>query len=828
MKILSLLLFFFTLSAEAQTAITVTVKEEETNAPLPFSTVSTNGVNYVTDIDGKVTLQNPGTVFTSSYTGYTPKKTYVKDGVRFYTVLLSTQIGMLNELVINSQNEAKDIISKAIRRKPVNDPQRKLESFQYKTYDRLLVTANPDSISGKIDSVYIYEKAGRRLEKIDSASFKFKKIIDRQHLYQAEKVSEYKFNKTQGLKQNVIATRMAGFKKPLYELIGLKLQSYSVYADDIDLLEAKYAGPLADNAVNEYNFKILDTVSINNRSTYMIYFDAKKHLKRKMRGVLYIDRDNYGVARAILRVRNIIDVTSIHYFEYEEGVQLWFPDRKILTITKGNNKADLKILGETIKFDATATADSNRKKEPSDYVYLQSEEKNFDKEFNIPVTLRRTAVKIEIKDAAVGRPPEYWNQFQPDTLDARSPTTYMALDSLVAKDNWEQRIILGKRIINGYLPVGAVDADLRQIIKYNNYEGFRLGLGGITNNKFAETFRLSGYGAYGTKDGEFKYSLGGAIRLGKFSNSWVGGSFSDDIKEIGSTSFATDKRVFKIYDPRPINISTFYNYQTWQAYIETKIIPKTESMWQLTRSRIDPKFNYLYLQDGSNPYRLFNLTTASVAIQWNPFSDFMQTPDGRIEIEKRYPKFAFQYTQAVEGIWGSDFDFGKFDFRAEFEKKHLNGQISTALLQTGLALGDVPLTHLYSTSPNNLDKDGVLRRITLAGKNSFETMYFNEFFSSRYITAQIKHGFTRFTIYNSIKLSPMLVTRFAWGNLGHKENHLGLGYKTLEKGYYESGVELNEIFKGLGFSAFYRYGPYQLPQFDRNISVKFSFVLNLF
>ncbi|MES2486357.1 MAG: hypothetical protein V4581_10490, partial [Bacteroidota bacterium] len=73
--------------------------------------------------------------------------------------------------------------------------------------------------------------------------------------------------------------------------------------------------------------------------------------------------------------------------------------------------------------------------------------------FNIPVTIRRSAVDIEIKDEAINRPEEYWNQFRPDTLDARSNTTYMALDSIVAKDNWEQRIILGRRIINGYIPL---------------------------------------------------------------------------------------------------------------------------------------------------------------------------------------------------------------------------------------------------------------------------------------------------------------------------------------------------------------------------------------
>lgn len=825
MRILTLLLFFLTLTTQAQTAITIKVKDAESNAPLPFATIESNGKSYITDVDGKLVLDKPGISITVSYTGYSSEKFSPKKGQRFYTAGLVPHIEELKEVIITTTNTANEIIGRAIRRKPMNDPQQKLESFKYKTYDRLIVTANPDSISGKIDSVFTYERAGRVFQKIDSSGFKFKKIIDKQHLYQTEKVSEFKFNKEQGLKEDVLATRMAGFKKPLYEFIGLKLQSYSVYSNKIDLFETKYEGPLAYDALQYYNYSILDTVMVDNRSTYMIYFVPKRNSKKKLKGLLYIDRNNYGIARAVLRVKNVLDITSTHNFKFEEGQQLWFPDKKTLQIVKGNNKEDIKILGETIKFDAVTN--DKRKKESSDYVYLLSESSNFDKEFNIPLTIRRTAVAIEIRDEATNRPEEYWNRYRTDTLDARSNKTYIALDSIVAKDNWEQRIILGRKIVNGYLPVGPVDIDLRQIAKYNNYEGFRLGIGGVTNDRFLEIFRLNGYGAYGTKDGQFKYSFGGALRLGNFSNSWVGVSYTDDVKEIGSTSFATDKRVFKIYDPRPINISTFYNHQTWQGYVETKIMPKTESMWQVTRSRIDPKFDYIYTPNGS-PLTVFHLTTASVALQWNPFSDFMQTPTGRLETEKRFPKFAFQYTQSVSGLLDSDLTFGKLDFRAEFEQKYLNGQKTSALIQTGVAVGDTPLTHLYSTSPNNLDKDGVLERITLAGKNSFETMYFNEFFSSQYMMVQLKHGLTRFTIFRSLKLSPMLVTRFAWGNMEKKEEHIGLQYNTLEKGYYESGLEFNEIFKGLGLSAFYRYGPYHLPYFDRNISVKLSFVLNLF
>lgn len=826
MKILTFLFLLLSVAVSAQTVITIAVKDAQNNTALPFATITSASKNFVTDVDGKLILEKPSATITVSYTGYQPQNVMVSPTQKFYNVALTEKSELLQEMVINGVNPANRIISRAIRQKPVNDPQLKLNSFEYKSYDKLVITANPDSITGKLDSVFAYEKIGRKLAKIDSSAYKFKKLVDHRHLYQTEKVSVFKFNKQQGIKEEVLATRMAGFKQPLYEFIGLKLQSHSVYSNKIDLLETKYAGPLADDALREYNYKILDTVSINNRNAYMVYFSAKGRTKRKLNGILYIDTTTYGVAKAILRVKNVLDITSTHFFDYEEGQQLWFPERKTLKIVKGNNKEDIKILGETIKFDAVNNQ-RKRERDPSDFVYVYSESANFDKQFNTPVIINRSGVAIEIKDEAINRPESYWNEFRTDTLDTRSLTTYMELDSLVAKDNWEQRIILGRRIINGYLPLGLVDLDLKQIVKYNNYEGFRLGVGFITNDKFAETFRINTYGAYGTKDGTFKYSLGAGVRVGKFSNSWIGGSYTDDVREIGSTSFATDKRVFKIYDPRPINISTFYNYQDWQGYIQTKIIPKTESMWQLTRSRIDPKFDYKY-SPGGIEYNTFNLTMASVALQWNPFSDYMQTPQGRIEVEKRFPKFAFQYTQAVEGVLGGDFNFGKLDFRAEFEKKYLNGQKTSALVQTGLAVGDTPLTHLYSTSPNNLDRNGILARVTFAGKNSFETMYFNEFFSSRYVMLQLKHGINRFTVFRSIKLSPMLVTRFAWGNMEDKDEHVGITYNTLEHGYYESGLEFNEIFKGLGLSAFYRYGPYQLTLFDRNISVKISFVFNLF
>ncbi|AXG73479.1 carboxypeptidase-like regulatory domain-containing protein [Flavobacterium arcticum] len=828
MRILTLLLLLIgSLSCQAQFTIAGIVRDNEHNKPLPFATITTDkGKTLVTDIDGKFNT-DATEWFTVAYVGYKKKKIAVIPGKEKYNIFLTQSTQQLKEVVIEQSNSANALLRKVIYRKPYNDPRQRLESFRYKTYNKLLVTANPDSIVGKIDSIYTYKRSRKRFSKIDSTEFKFKKLIEQQHLYQTEKVSEFKYTKKQGLKENVLATRMAGFKQPLYEIIGLTLQSYSVYGNNVELVETKYAGPLADDALLDYQYKILDTVAIDDRRVYVVYFTPKrKYKKRKLEGLLYIDGKNYGIAKAIFRVKNALDITSTHVFSYNEELNLWFPDEKKLKIVKGNNKNDIKILGETIKFDGVEKDKSNREKDASDYVYLISESINFEQEYNIPLTIKHPGVAIDIKQEAINRPENYWNRYRIDTLDNRSMKTYIALDSLVAKKKWEKKIFLGKKIIDGYIPVGIIDIDLRDLIKYNNYEGFRLGLGGITNSKFSNCFRIKGYGVHGTKDNAFKYSMGAAVRIGNFSSSWIGGSYTEDVREIASTSFATDKKTFKIYDPRPINISTFYEHKTWEAYLESKILPKTESHWQVTHSSIDPKFNYIYSPNGRS-YSQFNLVTATAAIQWNPFSDFMQTPNGRIEVDKRFPKFTFQYTQALAGILDSDFTFGKLDFRVEMERKYLNGQRTSALIQTGVAVGDTPLTHLYSTSPNNLDRDGVLQRITFAGKNSFETMYFNEFFSSQYAIVQLKHGMSRFTIFNSLKLSPMLVTRFAWGNMENNHEHEGIEYNTLKKGYYESGIEFNEIFKGLGFTAFYRYGPYHLPQLDRNISIKVSFVLNL-
>lgn len=829
MKLFCFLTLFFTLTLQAQIQINGIITDSN-NKPLPFATITTSeNNNTITDVDGKFIfkISSSANTLTVSYIGFQTKTIALLNGKTFYAVSLVQQTDDLKEVVVSNENPALTIIRKVIANKSLNNPQKKLNSFEYKTYNKLIVTANPDSIDGRIDSTASYKNLDKKIINIDSSDYKFKEIVSKQHLFQTEKVSQYQFGNNK-LKETVLGTKIAGFKQPIYEVLAFNLQSISIYDPKYELFETKYENPIATNAPSSYNYKLLDTVSIRGRDTYMIYFKNKSKRKSSgLEGVLYIDKENFAVAKAVMRIKGVLDISGIHEFEYIPKEKIWFQSNTTFKIVKGKNDDDIRILGGTIQFDGDVEENFEpRKKVASDFTYLISESNSFDIRVNTNNPIKNPSLYIEIKDDAAKKPENFWEAYRKENLDLKSQKTYLLLDSLSVSNRVEKRLGIGRKIINGFYPIGPVDLDLKKIISYNNYEGFRLGLGGITNDRLSKNFRIESYGAYGTKDGVFKYSVGSGVLLDKYTNTWLNGYYTDDVREIASTVFAVDKRVFKIYDPRPINISTFYHYTGWKANVQTKIIPKTEAIFEFARTYIEPKFDYLFNYNGQL-YSHYVMTTAMASIVWAPFSDYMQTPTGRTESDKRFPRFTFQFTQSLPDVLENDFKFSKIDFKTEYEKKYLNGQKTSLLLQAGYATGDVPITHLYNTMPNNLTKETVIQRITFAGRNSFETMFFNEFFSSQYVFFQIKHGFDRIKIMKKVRPSLVLVTRMAWGHMGNPEQHVGPDYKTLDKGFFESGIELNKIFKGFGLGGFYRYGPNQLLKFEDNIAVKISYVLDL-
>jgi Family of unknown function (DUF5686) len=374
----------------------------------------------------------------------------------------------------------------------------------------------------------------------------------------------------------------------------------------------------------------------------------------------------------------------------------------------------------------------------------------------------------------------------------------------------------------GFYPIAFFDVDLRYLIKYNNYEGFRLGIGGVTNDRFSDRFRIGGYFARGFKDRDVKFGAGGSIRLDKEYKTWFNLYYKDDIQEIGKFEFLTDSRVYSVFEPRLVNVTQFYKERTWQANLQAEFYEKILAEVRISRSRIDQIESYQFFNDGVF-YSDYELAEATVSFRISPKTEFITLDDGRVEYFDGFPKISAQITQGIKGITNSDFTYTKFGLKLDYYIKRTNLSSTNFLLEGDYAIGDVPLTHLYHAYPNSPTKDEILQRFSVAGRRSFETMYFGEFFSDQLVTLQVRHSLRRFYIAERFKPELVLVTRHALGDFRNPENHIGLPFNTLDQGYNESGFELNKLIFGFGLSAAYRYGFYNLPQFEDNVSVKFTF-----
>ncbi len=409
-------------------------------------------------------------------------------------------------------------------------------------------------------------------------------------------------------------------------------------------------------------------------------------------------------------------------------------------------------------------------------------------------------------------------------LYAQIPTTVIDTAGVESDSLSKKRFL--KQLGNGYFPTKFLNLDLRYLVKFNQYEGFRTGLGGVTNDAFSEKYRINSYVVYGFKDHRFKYRIGGGFRVNEPTNTWINLFYVDDLTETGSSTFLTDKRFFSFFEPRLLNIDLFHKHITKAVSIEHSVTKHLLSETELAISKIDPTYDYVFRVDDKD-FGNWDVSTAKVSLQWSPFSKFEIEKDVVTEVVDGYPKFTLQMTQSFKDVIKGDFNFFKADFRTIHKINYNDDVFTEATLTTGIATGKTPLTHLYHAYPNNINKQTILSRFSVAGINSFETMYFNEFFSDRYATLQLKHYVKPFKISEKYRPQLVLISRFALGNMHDIDRHQNISFGTLNKGYSEAGLEINKLLLGFGLSFAYRYGGYHLPVLEDNIAVKFTFNITL-
>ena len=122
---------------------------------------------------------------------------------------------------------------------------------------------------------------------------------------------------------------------------------------------------------------------------------------------------------------------------------------------------------------------------------------------------------------------------------------------------------------------------------------------------------------------------------------------------------------------------------------------------------------------------------------------------------------------------------------------------------------------------------GSNKRFSVSVPNTFETMRMNEFVANKFVALFYLHDFGHL-LFKTEKFQPTFAIKLnaGFGTLNNVNQHLGISTKSYEKGFYETGLLLNNLlrsgFSSLGIGAFYRLGPYANVTPKDNLAVKLS------
>ena len=821
-KILSIVLILISISSFSQIGGVVT--DANTGEPLAFvNIVYGQRQGTTTGIDGKfIVKDNTAERLEITYLGYKSQVIDVnkyRDKLRIQIKLVPTAYNIDEVVIFPGVNPAHRIIKKSVANKKQNRPE-SLDAFEYTTYNKLIFTFEFGVIDGT-DTINTLDTTKEVYNQSDSALIEAKDFKENQHLFMMEAVSKRKFKSPDKSIEKVIASRVSGLKNPTFTLLATQMQSLTFYDDYIKIMDKNYLSPISVGSTHRYFFLITDTLYDTNKDTiFVISFRPRKGKNFDgLKGLIHINTNGYAIQSV---KATPYDEDASVYVKIQQNYKKienkqWFPtqlntDIRFKNITAQTDTFNFEIIG----LGKTYIRD----------IVLNPEVKN--KEFS--------HIAFDIEDDAAKKDEGFWNYYRQDTLTKQELKTYAVIDSLGDSLNLDRKLETYSALFQGYFPIGYVNIDLSKIIDFNEFEGFQAGLGLTTSRKVSKLFLLGGYFRYGFRDYYLKYGGNLDFHINKHNQVDLKLHYYNDVSESGGSSFYGKKYSIlnssSSEDFRKFMIKDMYRTEGANAELHFRIFRylKVKTFAEYSLDRITNDYYFSYVLNTSSNVSLNAIKTnyyharAGIKLKYAFKEKFAKSEYGLISLGTNYPVIYANITLGSD-VYDSDLQYTKYEamITKSFTIRNL-GKTSVSL-KGGYTANDIPYIYLYNGY-------GSYYPFTIEAQNTFGTMRMNEFLSSEFAYLFLRHNF-KSLLFKTKWFQPQLVvaTNIGFGSLAHKASHNNITYNTMEKGYYESGLLINNILKlqytSLGVGAFYRYGPYALDKTIDNFAFKLSFGYSL-
>jgi hypothetical protein len=798
-------------------AIKGLVLDIQTKKPLPFVNITYNSSNqgFTSDIDGKFSIKDLSKIefLKLSYVGYASKtigKNYLLKNPEI-TIYLVEETYDLNEVVIYpGENPAHRIINKVLENKKLNNPE-ELLSYSYTSYNKMILTADIESARKFVSDTIAIEDSLQ----IDTGLLRVRNFLDSQHLFLMESVSERIFKKPGKINEKVIASRVSGFKQPSFILLATQMQSFSFYSEMITLMDSRYISPISSGSTNRYFFNIEDTTYTESGDTvFSISFRPKKNRNfEALKGVLNINTNKYAIQSVVaepvesegmvnLKIQqNYKMVDGKHWFPVELNTDLEFV--KFVNASSGQNQFNFIGIGKT---------------------YISEIKINQDLE-----NVKFKAVELEVENKAYVHNDSIWAKFRHDSLTQQELTTYHKMDSIGKEEHFDLKLKTIKTISGGYVPFYFLDINVLSILDFNVFEGFRPGLGIRTNEKISKFFSVGTYASYGFKDKQWKYGGNLNLNISKENQLVLAFNYRNDVIESSGYRFFDDQLVFSSSEAyRDYFIADMTYIESVTSNFSFRFLKRFKVNLFASQSNIKNKGNYSFYNgyDYDPIASIYRLNETGFQLKYSP-NERLANMAGELFSLNPYNS-PVVYFNAIRGIkiWGTSFDYLKLE--AKINVNFMTKAFGRTNLQlvAAKAFGDLPYFMLYNGHESYYD-------FTVETANSFASMRMNEFLSDEFVSIHYRQDFGGL-LFKGKKFRPKIVlaNSVGFGRLNKPELHRGLNFKTMEKGYYESGLLINNIirqlgFVGYGFGVYYRYGPYSFSNISNNFAYKLSLTFEL-
>jgi hypothetical protein len=781
----TLLLTVFTLFYTFSFAQKIQILDKNTNQPIPFVNVRfvENNHGISADIDGYISLKNEHKSLIISHVNYQTLQINTPFSSKIYLI---PKLNDLLEVVVNSINPAIRIIKKAIENREFHNP-KNLNSFTHYAYSRLYAD----------------------IEKTDSVKVK---KLNNQHLFMSESRTKHDFLKPNREQETILAHKTSGIKSPLLASALTDFQPFTFYDELIYLkvMEKTYVNPISKNAWKKYDFDLIDTLITDSDSTFVITFEPKQNATFEgFKGFLHINSDGYALENISVEPERVGSLLTFKMQQrYERVDKKWFPKQQnseiILVMPNGKKQT---------------TAQYTHKTYLSDILINNEIKKNNFSDFS-RVIIPKSYVKEDT----------FWDKYRSDSLSSKEKKTYQFYENLPTKklDKLDKLFDAAEVLLSGYMPFRKFKIPISSLYKRNAYEGNRLGFGLRTGESISKTFELEANIGYGFRDKALKYSFLGQINL-KNPRTFFQISYKQDLAEPATIDEGNQHLNITDLSVRNFLIERMDSLQQAKIQFQTPISRTGRVQIGLSHELRNPIYPYQFSKNEvQTADSSFKNTSVNISLRWAWGEKYSQIGSTIYQSDKPTKVLQIYAERGFKGIFDSEFDFTKLNI--SFQQRFATRNFGTTDYQfiATKTWGEVP----YSFLSNGLGSSNKLGPFVV--QNAFQTMGLYEFTSDQQVTLFIKQNFGRLIPSKSSFFQPefSFTQGISYGSLQNANYHKNINLKTLESGYFESGLmidkllrikQLNFYYLEFGVGVFARYGAYTLPTQKDNFALKFNF-----